>query len=336
MTTNSTHKYAGLNDRYNRHINYLRISITDRCNLKCLYCRPSGKIDKLSHDDILRYEEILRIIHIFSEMGLTKIRITGGEPLVRKGVYDFLKKLPLVPGIKDVSLTTNGVFLAENILKIKNCGIRRLNISLDSLEREKFFHLTGYDKFNQVWKGIERAYELGFNPIKINVVALRGINEKEIPKFAELAFIYPFHIRFIEHMPIGISAVKADNPILSNEIKTLLSDVGNLEPIINGEFDGPAKRYKIRGAKGEIGIISPISHHFCNSCNRLRLTADGHLRPCLLSDYFEDLKTPLRSGCSNNELIDIILRTIKNKPSRHNFSTEKGLTVKSQMSSIGG
>jgi GTP 3',8-cyclase len=327
---------SALNDKYNRHINYLRVSVTDRCNLNCIYCRPAGKMPKLNHDDILRYEEQIRIIRIFSQLGLSKIRITGGEPLARKGLVDFLGHVSTISGITDFSLTTNGVLLSEHLDEIKASGISRLNISLDSLDREKFKAITGHDRFDLVWKGILQAHAMGFYPIKINAVALRGINEDEIARFAELTFSYPFHVRFIEQMPIGNAALDARQPLLASDIQSLLSGLGNMIPLNNIKSDGPARRYKIDGAMGEIGIISPISHHFCESCNRLRLTANGRLRPCLLSDYSEDLKTPLRAGCSDEELIAVIFRCIKNKPSNHRILSGNRGTVLSQMSAIGG
>jgi len=325
-----------LSDNHNRKINYLRVSLTDRCNLKCIYCRPIGEIPRLKHSDILRYEEILRIINISSDLGVSKIRVTGGEPLLRKGVFGFLYDLNHISGIEDISLTTNGVFLSENIKKIKAVGIQRLNISLDSLDPRKFKKITGHDLFHQVWKGIEQAHALNFNPIKINVVALKGVNDDEFLSFAELTFSYPFHVRFIEHMPIGNAAVSSYRPLLSSEIKDIVSSIGKLVPVNKGLFDGPADRYRFEGAAGEIGFISPISHHFCETCNRLRLTASGHLRPCLLSDYNEDLKTPLRKGFSDNALAEIILRAVKNKPSQHRLSPNHLNPVSSQMSSIGG
>lgn len=325
-----------LNDQYNRNINYLRISITDRCNLNCIYCRPQREIPKLDHDDILRYEEIIRIVTVFSRLGVSKIRITGGEPLVRKGVFPFLNSLHQIPGIEDISLTTNAVFLEKNLTAIKSSGIHRINISLDSLNPEKFYKITGFDVFHQVWNGILKAHELNFKPIKINVVALRGINDDEILDFAKLTLSYPFHVRFIEHMPIGNVALYAEKPMLSSEIKDIVSSIANLIPVHKGLFDGPADRYRFKDAKGEVGFISPISHHFCETCNRLRLTANGLLRPCLLSDYHEDLKTPLRKGCSDEDLADIILRSVKNKPSNHKLSMDHNSPIKSQMSSIGG
>ena len=185
-------------DPYNRHLNYLRISITDRCNLKCIYCVPRDQIPRLSHDEILTYEEILRLVKVGVKLGISKIRVTGGEPLVRKGVYDFLAELSRIDGLADLSLTTNGVALKDNLKKIESTGIKRINISLDTLKREKFFQITGMDLFDQVWQGIEGALEMGFHPIKINVVALNGVNDDELTAMAQLSFDYPFHIRFIE------------------------------------------------------------------------------------------------------------------------------------------
>lgn len=323
-----------LNDSYSRNINYLRVSVTDRCNLRCVYCRPDGEIPKLKHDDILRYEEIIRIIKICIKLGISKVRITGGEPLVRKGVFDFIKALHEIPGIYDISLTTNGVLLKDNLERIRSSGIKRINISLDTLDPEKFGKITGFDAFKDVWEGIKKAHELDFNPIKINVVALKGINDDEFLKFAKLTFSYPFQVRFIEHMPLAKSAINYDDPLLSDKIKDMLSVLGNLTPINRGGYDGPAKKFRFKGAKGEIGFISPVSDHFCKTCNRLRLTASGHIRPCLLSDYQEDLKTPLRAGCSDDDLVKIIRKTIEKKPSGHKLSFSNPVSIR--MSSIGG
>ncbi|MGD2271838.1 MAG: GTP 3',8-cyclase MoaA [Desulfobacterales bacterium] len=323
-------------DAYNRQLNYLRISITDRCNLKCIYCTPHGSIPRLPHKEILRYEEILRLVRVGVHLGISKIRVTGGEPLVRKGVYGFLRRLTRIGGLSDVTLTTNGVFLKDNIENIKAAGIRRMNISLDTLVREKYAKTTGLDKFRQVWNGIQLAYDSGFDPIKINIVALRGINEDEFINFAKLSFSYPFHIRFIEYMPLGKSHLNFQPPLLIPEIKACISSIGNLMPVPRDPYDGPAERYKFRGAKGEIGFIGALSHHFCDNCNRLRLTASGQLRPCLLSDHQFDLKKPLRSGCSDNELADIILAAVKTKPCDHNLAVKDPVGVSCQMSSIGG
>jgi len=323
-------------DKYNRHLNYLRISITDRCNLQCMYCMPPGFIPRLHHNEILRYEEIIRIIKVGISLGISKVRITGGEPLVRKGVYDFLKRLADMDGLSDIALTTNGVSLKDNIEKIKAAGIKRMNISLDTLSRNKYKEITGHDKFDQVWEGIELAHKNGFDPIKLNMVALSGVNDDELSDFARLSFSYPFHIRFIEYMPIGKSRMKYGPLLLVPEIKKRISTIGKLIPVKNSINDGPAERYKFEGAKGEIGFIGALSHHFCNRCNRLRLTASGQLRPCLLSDQHEDLKSPLRKGCSDEELAEIFLAAVRHKPSDHNLSISSPEKVLSQMSSIGG
>ena len=329
-------KRVELVDKYNRQLNYLRLSITDRCNLRCVYCAPGGMVPKLSHEDILRYEEILRIIKIGVRLGIKKVRLTGGEPLVRNGVYDFMAELVKVDGLSDVSLTTNGVLLKENISKIEAAGIRRINISLDTLNREKFRLISGYDHFDKVWDGIEKAYSMGFNPIKLNVVALKGYNDDEFLDLARLSFSYPFHIRFIEYMPIGNPQMKDRDYILADDIHSHLSALGKLEPIQKHLLDGPAERFRFEGAKGEIGFIRPMSRHFCRACNRLRLTANGQLRPCLLSDKQVDMKACLRSGCSDRELINIFIKAVEYKHEEHGYKRDGNLRVQDQMSGIGG
>lgn len=290
----------------------------------------------MSHADILSYEEILRIVRTGVHLGISKIRVTGGEPLVRKGVCDLLKELSLIGGLSDISLTSNGVLLRDNIEKIRSAGIKRINISLDTLDRQKYKKITGCDYFDQVWEGIELAHNMGFDPIKINVVPLKGINDDELTEIAGLSLTYPFHIRFIEYMPIGNRKPKIQNSkleILAPEIMQRISLLGVLNPVKKGMNDGPADRYKFEGARGEIGIIRPISHHFCNNCNRLRLTASGRLRACLLSDRQEDIKGPLRNGCSDKELEEIFLKAVQFKPLEHNIADD---TVSGQMSAIGG
>ncbi|MGD2037503.1 MAG: GTP 3',8-cyclase MoaA [Desulfobacterales bacterium] len=323
-------------DKCNRHLNYLRISITDRCNLQCCYCEPKDLLPKLSHFDILTYEEILRVVRIATRLGISKVRVTGGEPLVRKGVYGFLRELTAMEGLKDVSLTTNGVLLSENLEKIQAAGISRINISLDTLDPAKYCQITGYDEFNRVWQGIQKAHQMGFYPVKLNVVALRGINDEELVDMARLSFQYPFHVRFIEHMPIGRSDFNPDSLLLAPEIKSRIRDLGNLVPVEETEHDGPARRYKYEGAIGEIGFIPAISQHFCNKCNRLRLTASGQLRPCLLSDHQEDLKEAVRQGCSDQQIAEIFIKAVKHKPSDHNLVAKNPAHIRGQMRAIGG
>lgn len=323
-------------DHCNRHLNYLRISITDRCNLRCRYCVPQDLIPKLSHEEILTYEENLRVVRVAIRLGISKVRITGGEPLVRKGVYEFLRKLTASAGLKDVSLTTNGVELKDNLEKIRVAGISRINISLDSLNPKKYREITGYDEFDRVWQAIEKAHRMGFYPIKLNVVALRGINDNELVEMARLSFRYPFHVRFIEYMPIGRSAIHPNSLLLTPEIKSSISELGNLMTIEEAEHDGPAQRYRFEGAVGEIGFIPAMSQHFCNKCNRLRLTASGQLRPCLLCDHQEDLKAAIRKGCPDNQLADIFIRAVRHKPSDHNLVAKNAAGVCGQMRAIGG
>ncbi len=323
-------------DPFNRRLNYLRISITDRCNLRCIYCQPEGIQDKLPHSEILSYEEMLRIARVGIKLGISKIRVTGGEPLVRKGVYNFLAELSALDGLSDISLTTNGVFLKNNIEKIYAAGIHRVNISLDTLNRQKYLKITGQDRFVEVWEGIRAAEERGFYPIKLNAVALRGVNEEELMAFARLTFDHPYHVRFIEYMPMGDHQRDMSSALLTPEIKQCVSRLGRLVAVKNQSSDGPAERYRFEGAKGEIGFISALSRHFCQTCNRLRLTASGQLRVCLLSDRQFDMKGPLRKGCSDRTLAAIFLKAVQAKPSRHGLNQDRCSRVESQMSSIGG
>jgi cyclic pyranopterin phosphate synthase len=323
-------------DPYNRHLNYLRISITDRCNLKCIYCVPRDLIPRLSHDEILTYEEILRLVRIGIRLGISKIRVTGGEPLVRKGVYGFLTDLSGLEGLADLSLTTNGVSLKANLNKIKAAGIKRINISLDTLDRTKFEHITGFYLFDQVWQGIEMALEMGFHPIKLNIVALNGINDDELTDMARLSYEYPLHIRFIEYMPIGESQIGNCPLLLAPEIKKRINVLGTLIPVPKTMNDGPAQRYHFEGAAGEIGFIHALSHHFCDRCNRLRLTARGQLRPCLLSDHHEDVKDIMRTGGTDEQLAEVFFKAVRHKPSDHNLAILSPSRVCGQMSSIGG
>jgi len=323
-------------DKYNRKLNYLRISITDRCNLRCIYCVPPNRIPKIPHEEILRYEEILRLVRVGVRLGISKVRITGGEPLFRKGVYDFLEQLTRIEGLLDVSLTTNGVLLKDNLSKIQSAGIKRINVSLDTLNPKKFQEITASDCFDQIWEGLELAQQMGFDPIKLNMVPLAGVNDDELTDFARLSITHPFHIRFIEYMPMGSLPTLAGRHLLAPEIKERINTLGELIPVDKSMNDGPSERLKFEGALGEIGFIRPISRHFCNTCNRLRLTASGQLRLCLLSDLQEDLKAVLRKGCSDSELADAIIRAVRNKPSQHNLAKNHPDHVSAQMCAIGG
>ena len=321
----------------NRKINYLRISITDRCNFNCKYCVPKGPSLQVSHDKIASYEEILKLVDVAVDLGITKIRITGGEPFVRKGIFNFLEQLCQIKELNDISITTNASLLThEKLKRLWDMGIRRLNFSLDTLNSDKFSYITGKDQFNKVFDTILFANKVGFSPIKINAVILKDINDNEICDLAAISIEHPFQIRFIEYMPMGNANIDNSQQILTSHIKeTIESTLGTLIPVKKSINDGPAKKFKLENSKGGIGFITPVSEHFCNDCNRLRLTAQGKLRPCLLDDYEKDILTPLRNGASKEELKTLMQKVIKGKPSSHNLGYENN-KIMSQMSSIGG
>ncbi len=328
-------------DKYNREINYLRVSITDRCNLRCIYCMPKEGVSFLGHQDILSYEEVLRVVNAAVQTGIVKVRVTGGEPLVRRGVIDFLASLNKISALKDISLTTNGILLEDYADDLVKAGIKRINVSLDSLVAEKYRTITRGGELARVYRGIEKSHEAGLSPIKINIVAIKGFNDDEVVDFAKLTIDKPYQVRFIEFMPIGTAALENGFRYLSHDtIFEKINDFSPLEAVTRdrGNTDGPARLYKIKGGKGEIGFISAMSHAFCGTCNRLRLTADGHLRACLLSDEEVDLKTPLRAGCDDAGLQELIRTAILNKPKSAplNYCGSQRKKCIKNMSSIGG
>jgi cyclic pyranopterin phosphate synthase len=312
----TTENSTPLLDSYQRRIDYLRVSITDRCNLRCLYCMPPEGVSPLRHGEILRYEEILRLARLAVSMGLTKIRVTGGEPLVRQGVVRFLEQLAGTAGLQSLSITTNGVLLREFAQELFQAGIKRLNISLDTLKPEKFAAITRRDEFGAVWEGLQQALAVGFQPIKINVVLLKGYNEDEIEALARLTYEYPIHVRFIELMPVQARA-SLDQQISTDEVLARLGRLDTLLPTQSNHSNGPARYFRFPTAPGKIGLISPLSHHFCATCNRLRLTADGKLRTCLFAEQEVDLTTLLRTGAGDETLLATIRQAIQDKPQKH-------------------
>lgn len=327
-----------LTDHYHRSIDYLRVSITDRCNLHCIYCMPLGGVTKLEHQDILSYEEFLRLIQIALDMGISKVRLTGGEPLVRKGVTVFCRRLAGLRGLQSLSLTTNGILLEELAQDLYDAGIRRVNISLDTLQPQKFLRITRRDEFDRIWRGIQAAERVGFNPIKINVVVMRGINDDEVLELARLTLDRPYHVRFIECMTIN-----NDNNwglqqyVSADEILAKLGKVAPLKQVSSQYTNGPARHFRWPAAEGMIGIISPVSHHFCPTCNRIRLTADGKLRNCLFSDQEVDIKSPLRQGATDAELSQILRASVENKPEKHGLQSDSCRKCQSRpMVAIGG
>jgi cyclic pyranopterin phosphate synthase len=324
-------------DRYDRTINYLRLSITDRCNLRCRYCMPEEGVEMVGHGDLLTYEEIVRTIGVFACHGISKVRITGGEPLVRRDVVDLIKRIARVKEIKDLSLTTNGVLLKEYASALVEAGLRRINISLDTLESDRFAYITRRDSFKEVWEGIEEALRQGLSPIKVNVVVIKGFNDDEIEAFARLSITFPLHIRFIEFMPIGEgNAWHGKEAIPSSQIMEEIREIGELVPLGPYENGGPAKRYYIKGGKGEIGFISPISSHFCAQCNRLRLTPDGKIRTCLFSDEEIDLKAALRSSRDEAIVEKILYHALQAKPEGHRIGDMRFKKCQRGMHAIGG
>jgi len=329
----------GLVDMFARSITYLRVSLTDHCNLRCIYCTPKGNDTKLAPGELLSYEELLRVIGIAVDMGIRKVRLTGGEPLVRRDILSFIKGLAAIPELDDIRLTTNGVFLGSLAEDLYCAGIRKLNISLDTMQRERFREITGADCFAQVWDSIEKVEQLGFSPIKINMVVMRGINDDELLDFGRLSIERNYQVRFIEFMPIGKgTAWERGKYLPTGEMQERLASLGRLLPQEAGRKEGPARIYRIEGAKGSLGFISPLSNHFCDRCNRLRLTSEGRLRSCLLNDWEMDIKKVLREGGSDRQVREALTAAVLNKPKGHALGNNGGQPsdCHGRMSRIGG
>ncbi len=300
-----------------RPVTYLRVSVTDRCNLSCFYCLPVAGLKRMEHAEILSYEEILRVIRVAAAAGVTKVRVTGGEPLVRKDVLSLVERAAAVPGIRELCLTTNGTRLAALAKPLKDAGLTRINVSLDSLKPGSFRSITGADSLPAVLEGLDAAREAGFSPIKLNTVVMAGINDGEIADFAALTLTAPYWVRFIEFMPIGGPWTR-ERVVATAEMKRAIEErLGPLAPAPAAGADaGPAEMFTLPGALGRVGFIGAVSGHFCDSCNRMRLTADGRLKPCLFSDIEVDVKGPLRAGCDEAALAEIYRRAIGIKPRR--------------------
>jgi cyclic pyranopterin phosphate synthase len=332
-----TGEQGRLIDSFSRSVSYLRVSLTDQCNLRCFYCTPRPLADKLPAGELLSYEELLRVITVASGLGIRKVRLTGGEPLVRRDITGFIRQLMRIDNIEEVRITTNGLLLAEKSTELYDAGIRKLNISLDTLQPEKFKEITGVNAFAQVWQGIEQSLQQGFSTVKINVVAMNGINDDEFIDFARLSMAKPVQVRFIEFMPMGNdSNWHEDYYVTSAEIMAKIASLGELTPISSGKLDGPARTYRLPDALGTVGFISPISDHFCSQCNRLRLTSEGQLRSCLLTDNETDLKSIIRGGGGEDDIRAALIETIKHKPKGHKLSESEISNCHGRMSRIGG
>lgn len=325
---------TGLYDAWQRQINYLRVSVTDHCNLNCIYC-TAGSVPHLPRSEILSYEEIHKVVQVAASMGINKVRLTGGEPLLRPDLSKLVQMLSQIKGIDDISLTTNGILLVKYAVELKKVGLNRVNISLDTLRADRFERITSLGRLDEVLSGIDAAYRAGLQPVKINMVVMRGINDDEIIDFARMSQNQGWNVRFIEFMPLGAAKNEILKTVPTREIRQRIGTLGKLEPYTGKTGNGPARYYRLPGAKGTIGFISPMTEHFCNTCNRLRLTADGHLRPCLLNDEEFDLKEALRNSSSTDELLQLIQQAVATKRERHHLN--EGIVPKKRpMRQIGG
>ena len=320
-------------------ISYLRVSVTDRCNFRCRYCMPEGKKEFIPHPEILRYEEIAEIVKVFSEFGVTSVRLTGGEPLVRKGLESLIYQLKEIDGIREVSLTTNGFFLGEKAEELKEAGLNRVNVSLDTLDPEKFSYITKSDggALYRVLRGIERAKEAGLNPVKLNTVLIKGFNDDEIEEFVRFSADFGVEVRFIELMPVGGQFFSRENFIPVSYVRELLEEkFGKLEPVKTVKM-GPAKSFRVGDTGAVVGFIPSVSQHFCSECNRVRLTSDGKLRLCLMSDRELDLKSVLRSPVYSREALRrVVAGALLLKRSVDGIEALESLGCSRKMFTIGG
>ncbi|MBU0468678.1 MAG: GTP 3',8-cyclase MoaA [Candidatus Omnitrophica bacterium] len=317
-------------------IDYLRLSLTDKCNLNCFYCNPLEKKDYLDNNDILRLEEIVRVVRVLADLGISKLRLTGGEPLIKENICTAVSLFKKIDGIEEVSLTTNGVFLFEMAEALQANGLDRINISLDTLRPKRFEQITGQDCFEHVWKGIEKSIEVGLFPLKLNMILLKGINEDEIIDFAKLTIKHKIDVRFIELFRTSNRlSVQQTGSLKSSEAKeTIVSKYGELFPEGNVVGNGPAEYFKLKEAKGTIGFISNLSKHFCGACNRLRMDSAGRIAPCLFSGYLYNVKELIRSGASDENIRELLKHIILDK---HKHNKKSAVIDKHiEMSSVGG
>ncbi|MCS6829996.1 MAG: GTP 3',8-cyclase MoaA [bacterium] len=365
-----------MTDSFGRTIDYLRISVTDRCNFRCVYCMPEEGADIAPKDWILRYEEIATIVRVAAALGIRKVRLTGGEPLVRKDIVKLVQMVAQTPGIIEISMTTNGFLLSRYARELKEAGLSRVNISLDTLNPERFVRIARRGSLQQVLEGIAAAQQVGLSPVKLNMVVMRAFNDDEVADFARLTLQHPYHVRFIELMPINwydgseggeflqqrfwsrifahtgepsfqlVQLRQASRGMLSaSEMRRLFVPVDEMRQRIEQEVaplqpaevvtNGPARTFRLPGAQGTVGFISQVTNDFCANCNRLRLTADGFLRPCLMADGEVDLRTPLREGKGEEEIRRLFLYTVAHKPERH-YLAEGIKPVSRGMSQLGG
>lgn len=305
-----------MHDGFGRKIEYLRISVTDKCNLRCVYCMPEEGLPWLRRDQLLSYEEIAEVVRVMAGIGLRKLRITGGEPLVRRDLPALVRKLSAIGGIEDIALSTNAVLLHEHADELRDAGVNRLNVSLDSLRPERIDAISRRPgSAEAVLRGLAAAERAGFAPIKLNCVVMRGRNDDEVADFAAVTRERPWHVRFIEVMPTGDNlGVSRDEYVSADEILARVGEIGELRPAAGPAGNGPARYFAFPGSPGTVGVITPMSHNYCGSCNRMRLTADGQLRPCLFGHIQTNLRDPLRRG---DPIEPLVRQTLRIKPERH-------------------
>lgn len=323
-------------DRFGRSISYLRISLTDHCNLRCVYCMPEDMTFR-PNADLMQDDEIILFVRLFARLGFHKFRLTGGEPTIRAHVVDLVRGISHTPGVRSLSMTTNGVLLSRLAQPLAKAGLQRVNISLDTLDPDKFHRLTRWGKLEDVWEGIEAAEDAGLTPIKINAVLVQGYNEADVVEMARLTLDHPWQVRFIEMMPFaGATDLQTSHVVKAEEMQVRIQNaLGPMETVNGGKLDGEARLFHLPGAKGDVGFISSVTQPFCASCTRARLTADGRLRLCLLREGEVDLLTPLRAGASLEDLRQLILDGIWEKPWGHGLA-DGIIPLNRVMSEIGG
>jgi len=326
-----------MRDPLGRTITYLRLSVTDRCNLRCRYCMAPEGVPPKRHEDILRYEEIARVVAALVPCGVRRVRLTGGEPLVRPGVPALVRMLHDIPGLEDIALTTNGQLLARFAADLRAAGLRRINVSLDTLRPDRYRELTRGGELQPVWDGLAACRREGLWPIKVNAVVIRGMNHDEIADLARLTLAEPYDVRFIEFMPMGEAALWSPELVVTEaETRVAAESVGPLEPAPGPATSRGGQAWRLPGAQGTVSFISPVSHPFCEACNRLRFTADGQLRPCLMFDHSVDLRAILRGGASDDDLRGAFARAAAAKPEGHRLGEGIPCHPRTPMSAIGG
>ncbi len=326
-----------LADDFARPITYLRISVTDKCNLRCVYCMPEGGLAWLSRDEILSYEEIVTLVRAAASVGVRSIRLSGGEPLVRRNIDRLIAAIAAIDGIDDIALSTNGLLLDEQLEALIAAGLRRVNISLDTLHEERFASIARRPGLDRVLAGIDAAIARGLYPVKINCVVMRDRNDDELVEFAELTRTRPVHVRFIEVMPVHENLdLQRAAYVSADEMLARIGEIAHLRPVPGPSGNGPARYFAFDGALGTIGVISPLSHDYCERCNRVRLTADGRLRLCLFGDQHIDLRSPLRAGATQDELVALLRNAMHIKPERHHLQLGEASSRMRAFSEIGG